>query len=149
MKRHRRWPMLIIWSTLVLILLTSILSLAGVQPLSGYKDQIIAKVKSWNSTIESTRTPVATQTHDLVGKWTKYGRQGTIQFLKNGTIIVDDGSSIFTGTYEKTTDEYLTINDYTGMPQTMYYEFDITGDFLHIRYEYGGETIKGELKREP
>ncbi|MBM3934609.1 MAG: hypothetical protein FJ319_09965 [SAR202 cluster bacterium] len=36
----------------------------------------------------------------IVGKWEQSGQNGTIEFLKDGRMIVDTGNVAVTGTYE-------------------------------------------------
>jgi hypothetical protein len=58
-----------------------------------------------------------------------------IEFTSNGTIIIDDGEMIFTGTYEVISENYIkTNNPMLGLL------FEIGGDTL--KFQISGDTLK-------
>lgn len=125
-------------TNIIVIVIILLCAFAGVQPMASYKDKISNKFDNIQT------SPVVEANKSLVGKWTqiednKYSiLSPSIQFLSNGTVIIDEGSSITTGTYNKLTDEYVKLSvstDFFGFTVTSLdtIKYQISNNKLTIR----------------
>ena len=124
---------------LALIGLFLILTFAGVQPMSSWKDRAFNSLQSYTP---PPAPPI--ENKSIIGKWQQVTNNRvsimspTIVFFTNGTVILDDGATVVTGSYDKLSDEYIKINietSFFGIPITSMdtLKYQITGDKLIIR----------------
>ena len=133
------------WVVLGIVVLSAI---AGIQPLASLRDGVVDTVTDWFQRVPAIEF---TESRDIVGKWQRVVdnrvsiMSPTIEFLRDGTVIIDDGRDVLVGTYKKLTDEYVKISmetSFFGYPITSMdtIKYQISGNRLTVRVE-GHVTI--------
>lgn len=126
------------WVVLGILVLSII---AGVPPLTSVKNKVVDIARD---AFQSVPPIVAPENKSIIGKWQKVVdnkvsiMSPSIQFLRNGTVIIDDGHDVLVGTYRKLTDEYVKIN-----METIFFGVPITSiDTLKYKISSNRLTIR-------
>ncbi len=151
LKKHRLRGSSIFWVFIIAVLLLSTtVAYAGVEPMSGAKDKITTWIDTETSKItaptQSTQTtedskpsvPTKTSTTGLVGKWRDTKTNQTIEFFKDGRLVFDDGQYMISGTYKLIGNEYIQValeglaGAFAAMSAAETWKYQISGDTLNI-----------------
>ena len=136
LKKHRLRGSSIFWVFIIAVLLLSTtVAYAGVEPMSGAKD----KITTWIDTETSkTNVPTKTSTTGLVGKWRDTNTNQTIEFFKDSRLVFVDGQYIISGTYKLIGNEYIQVEleglagAFAAMSAAETWKYQISGDTLNI-----------------